>query len=110
MRNRRTKKLYEEVRLQVVREALSGIKLAVLGRKYEIHPETIRSWIKEYRDQVGDDEIPSTDQQIKELKRLQEIEEKYQTAMKVIGEKELENEILRELLKKQNPAYLRNTK
>lgn len=110
MRQRRTKKLYEEVRLQVVREALSGIKLAVLGRKYEIHPETIRSWIKEYRDQVGDDEIPSTDEQIKELKRLQEIEEKYQTAMKVIGEKELENEILRELLKKQNPAYLRNTK
>lgn len=107
---RRTKKVYEEVRLQVVREALSGIKIAVLGRKYEIHPETIRNWIREYRDQVGDDEIPSTDEQITELKRLQEVEVKYQTAMKVIGEKELEIEILRELLKKQNPAYPKSTK
>jgi transposase-like protein len=105
---RRTKKVYEEVRLQVVREALSGVKIAVLARKHEIHPETIRSWIKEYRDKVGDDEIPTTDEQIKELKRLQEVEEKYQIAMKILGEKELEIEILRELIKKQNPAYPRN--
>jgi transposase-like protein len=106
----RSKKVFEEARLKIVREALSGIKIAVLARKYEIHPETIRNWLREYRDQVGTDEIPSTDEQIEELKRLQEVEEKYEKAVKMLGEKELEIEILRELLKKKNPAYPKNTK
>ncbi|MCL6460161.1 MAG: transposase [Gorillibacterium sp.] len=104
-----TKKVYEEVRLQVVREALSGIKVAILGRKYELHPETIRTWIREYRDQVEEAGIPSLDEQNKELKRLQEVEGKYQTAVKMLGEKELELEILRELLKKVPPAYRKNS-
>jgi transposase-like protein len=106
----RAKKVFEEARLKIVREAMSGIKIAVLARKYEIHPETIRNWLREYREQVGDDEIPSTDEQLQELKRLQEVEEKYGKAVKMLGEKELEIEILRELLKKTNPAYPKNTK
>lgn len=106
----RTRKVFDETRLKIVREALSGIKIAVLARKYEVHPETIRNWVKQYRDQVGDDNIPSTDEQIQELKRLQEIEEKYHKAVKALGEKELEIEILRELLKKANPAYVKNLK
>ena len=104
-----TKKVYEEVRLQVVREALAGIKVAVLGRKYELHPETIRTWIREYRDQVEEAGFPDLDEQNRELKRLQEVEEKYQTAVKMLGEKELELEILRDLVKKTSPAYRRNS-
>ncbi|WP_419182318.1 helix-turn-helix domain-containing protein, partial [Paenibacillus radicis (ex Xue et al. 2023)] len=58
----RARKVFEEARLKIVQEALSGIKVAVLARKYEIHPETIRTWVKEYRDRIGDDQIPSTDE------------------------------------------------
>ncbi|ALS26216.1 helix-turn-helix domain-containing protein [Paenibacillus cisolokensis] len=105
---RRSNKLYEEVRLDVVREALSGIKVGVLARKYNLHPETVRTWIRTYRDQVDIHKLPPADHQLQELKRLQEVEEKYEKAMKVLGEKELEIEILRELLKKQNPAYPKN--
>jgi hypothetical protein len=54
-------------------------------------------------------DLPPADHQLQELKRLQEVEKKYEKAMKVLGEKELEIEILRELLKKQNPAYLKNS-
>ncbi|MDD9269737.1 hypothetical protein ACFPES_22040 [Paenibacillus sp. GCM10023248] len=43
-------------------------------------------------------------------RRLQEVEERYEKAVKVLGEKELEIEILRELLKKKNPAYQKNLK
>lgn len=107
---RRSNKLYEEVRLDVVRQALSGIKVGVLARKYDLHPETIRTWIRTYRDQVDLQELPPADQQLQELKRLQEIEEKYEKAKKVLGEKELEIEILRELLKKKTPAYTKNLK
>jgi transposase-like protein len=102
----RSGKVFEEKRMQIVREALSGVKIAVLARKYEVHPETIRNWVRDYGNQVGQDEIPSTDEQINELKRLQDVEEKYNKAVRILGEKELEIEILRELLKKQqSPAH-----
>lgn len=103
-------KAKDEFRLKVVREALSGIKIGVLARTYDLHPETIRTWTRNFRDQIGEDELTTPDQHLQELKRLQEVEEKYERAMKVLGEKELENEILRELLKKKNPAYLKNLK
>lgn len=103
-------RLYEEVRIQIVKEALSGIKVAVLARKYDVSPKSINTWVREYRDKIGEEEIPSTDAQAQELKRLQEVEEKYNKAVKVLGEKELEIEILRELLKKQNPAYPKNSR
>jgi transposase-like protein len=106
----RTNKVFEEVRIKVAKEALSGIKIGVLARMYEVNAETIRKWVREYRDKVGDNEIPSTDEQIQELKRLQEVEERYTKAIHVLGEKELEIEILRELLKKKNPAYPKNSK
>jgi hypothetical protein len=42
---------------------------------------------------------------VEELKRLLDVEQKYEKAVKMLGEKELEIEILRELLKKPTPAY-----
>jgi transposase-like protein len=82
--------------------------VGVLARKYDIHVETIRSWIRAYRDEIS--EIPKPDEQLQEMLRLQEVEEKYKKAMAILGDKELENEILRELLKKQDPAYRPNLK
>ncbi len=107
---KRSNKLYEEVQLDIVRQSLSGIKIGVLARQHDIHPETIRTWIRKFRDQVDVHELPPVDQQILELKRLQEVEEKYDKAVKILGEKELEIEILRELVKKTNPAYRKNLK
>lgn len=104
------KKMKEETRLKIVKEALAGVKVGVLSRMYDIHPETIRGWIREHRDSIAPEEIPMTDEHLQELKRLQDVEQRYEKAMKVLGEKELENEILRELLKKKNPAYLKNLK
>lgn len=106
----RSNKVFNEVRYKIAREALSGIKVAVLARKYEVSPKSINDWVREYREKFGDENIPSPDEQIQEMKRLQEIEEKYEKAVKVLGEKELELEILRELLKKSNPAYLKNSR
>lgn len=95
----------KEFRLKVVGEALSGVKVGVLARKYDLHAETIRKWMRQYRDEISERDIPKPDEQLQELLRLQEVEEKYKKATALLGEKELENEILRELLKKVNPAY-----
>ncbi|MNI21885.1 Transposase [compost metagenome] len=104
------KRLNEETRLKIVKEAMAGIKVGVLARMYNIHPETIRVWIRDYRDSISLEEIPDGDEHVQELQRLQEVEQRYEKAVKVLGEKELEIEILRELLKKKNPAYLKNLK
>ncbi|MNP03076.1 Transposase [compost metagenome] len=104
------KRLNKETQLKIVKEALAGIKVGVLARMYDIHPETIRNWIRDHRDFISDDEIPVADEHLQELQRLQEVEERYEKAVKVLGEKELELEILRELLKKKAPSYLKNSK
>jgi transposase-like protein len=100
----------KEQRDKVALEALSGIKVGVLARRYEVSPSTINGWIRDYREENGDQEYPFPVEQADELKRLLEIEQKYAKAMKMLGEKELENEILRDLLKKPTPAYPRNSK
>lgn len=104
------KHLKEEQKLAIVREAMAGVKVGVLARLHSIHPETIREWIRHYRDTIPFEEVPTADSRVQELQRLQEIEERYEKAMKVLGEKELELEILRELVKKRNPAYPKSSK
>ncbi|MFC3798281.1 transposase, partial [Cohnella sp. GCM10012308] len=102
------KRLKEEARLRIVKEALAGVKVGVLARMYDIHPETIRLWIREHRDFIPPEDIPAADEHLQEIQRLQEVEQRYDRAVKALGEKELEIEILRELLKKTTPVYPRN--
>ncbi|MEK3885846.1 helix-turn-helix domain-containing protein [Paenibacillus sp. PL2-23] len=96
---------FKEVRYKVAQEALAGIKVGVLARKYEVSPKTIRNWVKEFQETFGEDAVPTIDERLDESKRLAEMEEKYNRALKALGEKELENEVLRELVKKVNPAW-----
>jgi transposase-like protein len=101
-------KVFEEVRFKVAQEALSGIKTGVLARKYDVTPKTIRNWVKEYQETFGDDAIPTLDERVADSKRHAELEEKYNRALKALGEKQLEIDVLRELVKKSNPASMTN--
>jgi len=98
--------VFKEVRNRVAQEALAGIKVGVLARKYDVSPKSIRNWVKEFQDEFGADAMPTIDERIDDAKRLAELEEKYNRALKALGEKELENEVLRELVKKTNPALM----
>ncbi|CAH8768019.1 transposase [Paenibacillus dendritiformis] len=100
----------KEIRLEIVKEALAGIKVGTLARMYGVHPETVRVWVRDHRDEISQEEIPAADEHLQELRRLQEVEAKFEQAKKLLGEKELEIEILRELVKKKNPAYLKDLK
>lgn len=95
---------FEKLRHQVAEEALSGMKTGYLARKYEIHPETVRTWVREYKQTLGIDALPTISDRVADAKRVEELEENYARALKTLGEKELELAILRELVKKSNPA------
>lgn len=101
-------RVYEEVRNKVAQEALTGVKTGVLARKYDVTPKTIRNWVKEYRETFGDDAVPTLDERVADSKRLAELEDKYNRALKALGEKQLEIDVLRELVKKSNPASMTN--
>ncbi|MEF2246346.1 helix-turn-helix domain-containing protein [Paenibacillus sp. IITD108] len=64
------KRLKEETRIKIVKEALAGIKVGALARMYDIHPETIRTWIRDYRDSIPAEEIPVADEHLQEMQRL----------------------------------------
>jgi hypothetical protein len=65
-----------------------------------------RNWVKEFQDTFGEDAVPTIDERLDDSKRLADLEEKYSRALKALGEKELENEVLRELVKKIKPVSM----
>lgn len=88
---------------ELVAEVLMGYRTKFLARKYGMSPETLRRWVREYRDEVGDLMVKKqkqNEQLVKDVEELKELQKKYNSAMKLLGEKELENAILQDLLKK----------
>ncbi|MFF2482934.1 hypothetical protein [Paenibacillus sp. NPDC058071] len=73
-------------------------------------PQTIHAWVREFQDTLGEDTLPTLSERAAEEKRYQELEEKHARVLKAFGEKELELEILRELLKKKSPLSMTNSR
>jgi hypothetical protein len=65
--------------------------------------------VKFYKERFGEEATPSVQERIEDAERVQDLETKMETAIKLLGEKDLEIELLRELLKKANPAYKTNS-
>ncbi|MFC4777939.1 transposase, partial [Paenibacillus sp. GCM10023252] len=65
-----------EKQIEIVKEAMSGVKVGVLARMYDVHPETVRKWVRAYRDDISPEDIPTPSEHLEELKRLQELEER----------------------------------
>jgi transposase-like protein len=74
-----------QAKKEFVTEVLSGMRTEVVARKYGMAPKTLRAWVRQYQDE--------------------EMEEKYKGALKLLGEKELELHILRDLVKKKYPDW-----
>lgn len=94
----------EQAKKEYVAEVLAGgYRTAEAARRYGMSPKTLSDWVRQYRDEVGElvKQKRAEQEQLKQdAERLKELEKKYNEAMKLIGEKELEISILRELVKK----------
>lgn len=93
---------------ELVAEVLMGYRTEFVARKYGLSPHTLRNWIREYRDEdeVGELMVKKKEQAeqlVKDAAELKDLKKKYNEAVKLLGEKELENAILKDLLKKMNP-------
>src|SRR3569832_2049039 len=98
------------VKKELVAEVLAGYRVEAVARQHGMSPSTLSTWVRQYQDEVGDIVVRKQDE-AKQMKldaaSLHELQNKYKEAMKLLGEKELENNILKDLLKKSNPAAMK---
>ncbi len=97
-----------EAKKEFVAEVLSGYRTEVVARRYGMSPRTLRNWVRQYQDEVEDLMEKKREEALqlkKDADRYQELQKKYDEAMKLLGEKELEISILRELVKKKYPDW-----
>lgn len=93
-------------KLQVVKEATETGNNSLVARRYELNPNMVSRWIREYKEgKYGEADVtllPDLDS-----KELSKENEKLKI---ILGEKDLEIAILRDLIKKKNPHLLKNLK
>jgi transposase len=90
--SRERRKFSREFKIKVVQAYESGVSAVELSRQFEIHPNVIYGWSREYRKDPykafpsnGQEMSESQDQQIAELERL-------------VGRLSLENDFLKKAL------------
>ncbi|MDM5154758.1 transposase [Bacillus sp. DX1.1] len=96
-----------EFKKQVVQEAIETGNKALVARRYDLSPNLVHKWIKAFQDhdrqEVGHHEVISP----AEVKQL---EAENDQLKKLLGEKNLEIAILRDVLKKKNSHLLKRLK
>lgn len=90
----------EDVKKKYVRMALETGKQTSIARKAGISRPTLRKWMDEYEDEIRDAMEAEGTTLLSENPTKDELQEKYEQAMKLLGEKELEVAMLKHLLKK----------
>lgn len=105
----------KEFKEQIIKEVEEIGSVHKVAKRHEIAPTTIYGWMKRKKinhkawDNTPDDAkrmaayIPSS-------KEFKEIESENSKLKELLGEKDLEIHILRDLLKKSNPGYLTKLK
>lgn len=97
-----------EFKQQVLQEAKEIGNIAQVARRHGLVPKVVYNWMKMSKHQ--DWQTTSTDAKrvstyVPSTSEFKEIETENDKLKKILGEKDLEIEILRDLLKKVNPAY-----
>lgn len=97
-----------DAKKEYVAEVLAGYRTEIVARRHGMSPSTLSKWVRQYQDEVDDvmAKRRSTEEHMREAaERLPQTEKKLEKAMKLLGEKELEIELLRELVKKKYPDW-----
>lgn len=92
--------IIEDVKKKHVRMALESGKMTSIARKAGISRVTLSQWMKEYEDEVREQMEEEGTTVLSDDPSKDELLEKYEQAMKLLGEKELEVAMLKNLLKK----------
>ncbi|WP_139368201.1 helix-turn-helix domain-containing protein [Evansella clarkii] len=90
----------EDVKKKYVRMALETGNYTSIARKAGISRETLRNWFKLYEDEVRDVMETEGSTGLSDNPTKEELQKKYEQAMLLLGEKELEVAMLKNVIKK----------
>jgi transposase len=101
-----------EFKLRVVREAEEVGNTAEVARRYELHPTMVYRWLREYR-RDGENAFTRNGRRKQrhsgtgpvDSTQIREVERENERLKRLLGEKELEIAILRDLLKRGADPY-----
>ena len=90
----------EDVKKQYVRMVLESGRMSSVANKAGISREILRKWVHEYEEEVRDAMDAEGITVLSSNPTKEELLTKYEQALKLLGEKELEVAMLKNLLKK----------
>lgn len=99
-------KVIEGVKKQYARMAIEAGNAAHVARKLGISPDTLRNWVNQYLDEIEREMVNEGVHPVSQPPSTDELQAKYDKALQLLGEKELEVALLREQLKKNFPEQL----
>lgn len=97
---------FEEVKRKYVRMALEAGNTSFIARKVGVSPKTLQTWVKQFRDEIEKEMESEGVSPLTESSPPSDIQAKYENAMKLLGEKELEIAMLREQIKKNSKDFM----
>jgi transposase-like protein len=98
-----------ETKLKVVKEVLETGNATLVARRHDLSPSMVSKWVRQYK-QYGEAAFKGNNKGNGHLvkytdKDYRKLEDENERLKKILGEKDLEVEILRDLLKKQTPHW-----
>jgi transposase len=90
----------EEVKKQYARMAIESGNAAHIARKVGVNSKTLNNWVKQYRDEIEAEMESEGVSPLTADSSTNDLQKKYDQAMKLLGEKELEVAMLHEQIKK----------
>ena len=109
MRSRRSHST--ETKLRVVKEAMETGNVSVVARRYDLSPSMASKWVRQYKQYgeaafAADSNVRTGVQQFSySEKEYRQLEAENERLKKILGEKDLEVAILKDLAKKQSPHW-----
>jgi transposase len=110
------RKYSADFKMQIVRECLETGNVAIVARKHELHANVVARWVRQYKENGEVKASRGKPNQMTQEEQHQVMQENVQLASeneqlkKLLGEKDLEIAILRDLVKKKNPHLLTGLK
>lgn len=98
----------QEFKQQVIREVTEVGSQVEVARRHGLDPKLISRWVRESKHRSWEQaalDAKRVATYTPSPKEFREIEDQNDQLKKLLGEKDLEIQILRDLLKKTNPAY-----
>ena len=89
--------LFEGTKKEIVRQAIATGNASKVARQHGISRYTVHKWVNQFRDEVEKEMDLPSEEELGE--KYTELKEKYDRAERLLGEKELQIQIMQEYIK-----------